>query len=417
MATKRARIVIVGGGFGGLFTALDLGDAAEVTLITSEDHFLFKPLLYEYLSGEVEAWHIAPHYRELLDEKIRLVLGGVTEIDFERRELAVAGRVRRISYDVLVLAVGGVTNFWNVSGADKYTLPFRKIEHADTLRRRMIQALDRIPPERAPQDVHNALTFAVVGGGASGVELATKMADLLNDAIRRRALSGEARVMVIEMGDHLVPGMGDEIRGHVEDALRQSRVEVHTSTRVVRVTESGFAFEHEGQVTELETAGVVWVAGVRMNPLLDRLELEKERRGMIIIRPTLQTKRYEEVFALGDIAHYEDAAPSLAGTAQLALQEARLVAQNIKSYLAGRELQTKHFEEMGEALSLGTERAAALVGNKAIGGALARQARFALYTSRLPTWHHRLRVGASWFFEGTAPRPLGLEHDDASRIS
>jgi NADH:ubiquinone reductase (non-electrogenic) len=418
MATRRARILIIGGGFGGLFTALDLNDAGEVTMISPEDHFLFKPLLYEYLSGEVEAWHIAPHYRELLDEKIRFILGAVTEIDFERREVAVGGRVRRIGYDVLVLAVGGVTNFWKVEGAEEHTLPFRKIEHADALRRRMIQALDRIPPERAPQDVHKALTFAVVGGGASGVELATKMADLLKDAVRRRALSGEARVMVLEMGDQLVPGMGDDIRAHVEDALRQSHVEVHTGTRVVRVTESGFAFEHEGQVTELETAGVVWVAGVRMNPLLERLELEKERRGMILIRNTFQTKRYDEVFALGDIAYYEDVAPSLAGTAQLALQEARLVARNIKAYLGGGELQTKHFEEMGEAVSLGTERAAALVGNKAIGGAIARQARFALYTSRLPTWHHRLKVGASWFFEGTAPRPLGLERgDDAPHIS
>ncbi|HEY0322059.1 MAG TPA: NAD(P)/FAD-dependent oxidoreductase [Pyrinomonadaceae bacterium] len=418
MATKQARILIVGGGFGGLFTALDLAGEGEVTLIAPEDHFLFKPLLYEYLSGEVEAWHIAPDYNELLDEKIRFLQGAVTEIDFERREVEVAGRVRRLDYDVLILAPGSVTNFWNIEGAEKYTLPFRKLEHADTLRRRMIQALDRVPPNRAPQDVHRALTFAVVGGGASGVELATKMADLLNDAIRRRALSGEARVMIIEMGDQLVPGMGDELRSFVEDALKKSRVEAHTGTRVVRVWENGFTFEHEGVQTELETAGVVWVAGVRVNPLVEKLNVEKDRRGMILVRPTMQTTGYDEVFALGDIAYTEEASPSLAGTAQLALQEARLAARNIKAFLKGEKLQTKHFEEMGEAVSLGTERAAALVGNKAIGGAVARQARFALYTSRLPTWHHRLRVGASWFFEGKSLRPLGLEHDDdASRIS
>src|SRR5919112_3889722 len=105
MATKQARVLIVGGGFGGLFTALDLAGESEVTLITPEDHFLFKPLLYEYLSGEVEAWHIAPGYKELLDEKIRVLHGAVTAIDFENREVSVAGRVRRLSYDVLVLAV------------------------------------------------------------------------------------------------------------------------------------------------------------------------------------------------------------------------------------------------------------------------------------------------------------------------
>jgi NADH dehydrogenase FAD-containing subunit len=116
--------------------------------------------------------------------------------------------------------------------------------------------------------------------------------------------------------------------------------------------------------------------------------------------------------ALGDIAVYPDADATLAGTAQLAFQQASLAARNIKALLNGKELQSRHFEELGEAISLGTERAAVLTGGKAFGGALARQARFALYTSRLPTWHHRLRVGASWFFGGTQPRPLlplGLE--------
>ena len=112
------------------------------------------------------------------------------------------------------------------------------------------------------------------------------------------------------------------------------------------------------------------------------------------------------------VAFYPDADPTLHGTAQLAFQQSSLAARNVKAFLNNKELQSKHFEELGEAISLGTERAAVLTGGKAFGGALARQARFALYTSRLPTWHHRLRVGASWFFEGTAPRPLlplGLE--------
>ncbi len=418
MAAKEARVVIVGGGFGGLFTALDLSGDADVTLIDPADHFVFKPLLYEYLSGEVEAWHIAPQFKELLDEKIRFVQGAVTEIDFQTREVTVAGRVRRIVYDVLVLALGGVTNFWNAEGAEQYTMPFRKVEHADDIRRRMVQALDRVPPETAPQDVSRALTFAVVGGGASGVELATKMADLLNDAIRRRALKGQARVMIIEMGDQLVPGMGDEIRTYVEQALKDAHVETHTGTRVVRVMENGIVFEHEGEVSEMQAAATVWVAGVRMNPLIEKLDLEKERRGMLMVRPTLQTTRYDDVFALGDIAFYEDISPRLAGTAQLAFQEATLVARNVRALLAGKELKTKRFVELGEAVSLGTERAALLAGPKAIGGALARQARFAMYTSRLPTWHHRLKVGASWFFEGTTPRPLGLDQpNDMPHIS
>ena len=406
MAEQQARIVIIGGGFGGVFTALDLASSGAVTLISSEDHFLLTPMLYEYLSGEVEAWHIAPTFKELLRDEIRFIQGAVTEVDLEAREVAVAGRDRRIAYDVLVLAVGGITNYWNIPGAEEHSMPFRKLADADALRQRMVLALDRVPPDLAPQDVQRALTFAVVGGGASGVELATKMSDLLHDAFTRRALRGAPRVMVIEMSDRVVPGMGDELHAYVEDALKEARVDVHTGTRVVSVSDNGLTIEHDGAQQQLDAAAVVWTAGVRVNPLIEGLKLEKNKRGLIVVEPTLRAHGQERVFALGDIAYVEDASPRLAGTAQLAYQEASLAARNVKALLNGRELQTKHFAELGEAISLGFERAAVMSGNTAFGGALARQARFTLYTARLPTWHHRLKVGASWFFEGTAPRPL-----------
>jgi NADH dehydrogenase len=406
MAKNQARILIIGGGFGGLFTALDLTGAGEVTLVTQEDHFLFTPMLYEYLSGEVEAWHIAPQYKELLDDSVRLIRGEVSEIDLNAREATIAGRRDRIPYDVLVLAPGGITNYWNIEGAEEYAFPFRKIAHADALRQRMVDALDHVPPDLAPQDARRALTFAIVGAGASGVELSTKMSDLLRDAFKRRALRGEPRVMVIEMGEQVVPTMGEEIRAIVEEALKGARVEIHTRTRVQRVTKDGFTIEHDGKETDVEAAGVVWSAGVRVNPLIEKLEAEKDKRGLLLVEPTLQLRGHKNVFALGDIAYYKDATPTLAGTAQLANQEASLLASNIKALLDGRMLHARHFEELGEALSLGTENAAVLAGGKAFGGALARQARFALYTARLPTWHHRLKVGASWFFEGTSPRPL-----------
>ena len=408
MSERDARILIVGGGFGGIFTAIDLAGAGEVTLVSTEDHFLFTPMLYEYLSGEVEAWHIAPYYKELLDDRVRFIRGEVTDIDLAAREATIANRVRRVAYDVLVLAVGGITNYWGIEGAEQYALPFRKITHADALRNRMIDALNRVPPDHAPQDARRALTFAVVGAGASGVELSTKMADLLRDAFKRRGLRGDPRLMVIEMSDQVVPGMGEEIRSYVEDALRDARVEVHTRTSVRRVTAGGVTFEHNGEQTEVEAAAVVWTAGVRINPLIEKLDLEKDKRNLLLVEPTLQARGHENVFALGDIALYKDASPRLAGTAQLAYQQAGLVASNVRALLAGQRLRTKHFEELGEAVSLGTERAAVLTGDKAFGGALARNARFAMYTARLPTWHHRLRVSASWFFEGTAPQPLGL---------
>jgi demethylphylloquinone reductase len=404
-AMARPKIAIVGGGFGGVFTALELSGAGDITLVSDQDHFLFKPMLYEYLSGEVEAWHIAPDYAELFDDRTSVIVSAVTDIDFSARSILLADK-RRLPYDILVLAPGAITNYAGIAGAEEFALPFRSLTDADHLRQRMVEALDRTAPDLPPQDVRNALTFAIVGGGASGVELSTKMADLLNDAFRRRSLKGEPRVLVIEMSDRVVPGMGDEIRSFVEGALRQSRVETYTVTRVVRVTADTVTLEHDDKQTVIPVAAVVWVGGVQVNPLIRRLDLEKTSRGLILVEPTLQTRSHKNVIALGDIAFFPDAVPTLAGTAQLALQQAGLAAKNVRALLSGGELHTKHFEELGEAVSLGTERAAVLAGGKAFGGALARQARFAMYTGRLPTWHHRLRVGASWFFEGTQPRPL-----------
>lgn len=406
MAKDNAKIVIIGGGFGGLFTALDLNGAGEVTLINEEDHFLFKPMLYEYLSGEVEAWHIAPECKELLDDKANFIQGRITHVDLSSQTVEVSGRKAALPYDVMVFAPGAVTNYAGVEGAEQFALPFRALNDANHLRRRMTEALDRIQPDAAPQDTRDALTFAVVGGGASGVELSTKMVDLLRDAVKRRDLRGEPRIVIIEMTDRLVPGMGEEIRKFVENALSEARVEVHTRTRVVRVTETSITLEHDQKQVEMKTAGVVWVAGVRPNPLVESLNFERDRRGLIVVEPTLQVRNLPNVFALGDVSFYADVVPTLAGTAQLALQQAHLCARNVRAFIEGGELKSKHFIELGEAVSLGTEHAAVLSAGKVIGGPLARQARFAMYTARLPTWHHRLRVGASWFFEGTQPRPL-----------
>ncbi|MDX6447536.1 MAG: demethylphylloquinone reductase [Blastocatellia bacterium] len=406
MTANNAKILIIGGGFGGLFTALELVGAGDITLVNDEDHFLFKPMLYEYLSGEVEAWHIAPDCKELLDEKVRFIRGTVTQIDLDAKAVNIAGRAEPLGYDVLIIAPGAVTNYAGVEGAEQFALPFRTLNDANRLRRRMTEALDHVQPDAAPQDTRSALTFAVVGGGASGVELTTKMADLLRDAVKRRALKGEPRVLIIEMADRLVPGMGEELRHFVEDALHESRVELHTQTRVVRVTETAITLEHSQQHTELETAGIVWVAGVRTSPLAESLKVEKDRRGLLLVEHTLQVRGYPNVFALGDVAFYPDVVPTLAGTAQLAMQESGLCARNVRAFIEGQPLKTKRFVELGEAVSLGTEHAAVLSAGKVISGPLARQARFAMYTARLPTWHHRLRVGASWFFEGTQPRPL-----------
>lgn len=403
---SKKKVLIVGAGFGGLFTALDLTNDAEVTLVSDCEYFCFRPLLYEYFSGEVEAWHIAPDYKELFGNEINFVRGSVESIDFENQTAKVPGQHNSLNYDALVLAVGGTTNFWNVKGAKEHALPFRCIEDADKLRNQMTRALNEISPDLAPQEAKEKLTFAVVGGGASGVELATKMSDLLFDAFQRRGIQGEPRVVIYEMSDRLVPGMGEEVRSYVEKTLREKHVDVHLQTKVLEVKPRAIVSEYNGKQSETETVTTVWTAGVKVNPLIEKLNLPKAKSGLLLVNGTLQVKDHENIFALGDIAKLEEVDPKLPGTAQLANQEAALLADNIKAFLNGKDLKTKTFEELGEALSLGTNDAAVLVGGSVIGGAIARDARFALYTSRLPTWHHRLKVGASWFFGGTTPKPL-----------
>ena len=246
-------------------------------------------MLYEYLSGEVEGWHIAPKYEELLDDRVTLIQGAVTNIDLAAQAVTIEDRPEAVSYDILVLAVGGVTNYAGVAGAEQFAIPFRKLAHADLLRQRMVAALDHVPPSLPPQDTRRALTFAVVGAGASGVELSTKMADLLRDAFERRALTGEPRVLVIEMGEKVMPGVGASIRSFVTEALNESRVRDSYADASSTPYAEHVDLRAQWLPSELETAAVVWTGGVRIDPLIERLAIKKTDRGLILVEPTLPT--------------------------------------------------------------------------------------------------------------------------------
>ncbi len=405
MANEKSRVIIIGGGFGGLFTALELADECAVTLISGADHFQFTPMLYEYLSGEVKAWQIAPPYKELLGEEVHFVQGEATNVDLQTREITIKENAGRVAYDVLVVAVGGVTNYENVAGAEEHALPFRTVEQADALRLRMSETLDRMTHADNTDD--EAATFAIVGGSASGIELATKMADLLQADCARKNLTIEPRVMLIEEADEIAAEMDEELRAYALRALENARIEIQTKTKVLRVDASSVTVERDGAQTEIKTAAVVWTGGVQVNPLVLKLKLEKEaKKNLIIVENTLQARGHENIFALGDIAHYENADKGLNGTAQLAYQQASLAADNIKALLAGKELRTEFFKERGTALSLGTTDAAVEIGGEVLTGRLAREARFAAYAARLPTWRHRLTAGAQWLLGGSNPQSL-----------
>lgn len=403
---NRRKICIVGGGFGGLFTALNLSGSASVTLLSRDEHFLFTPMLYEYLSGEVEAWQMAPAYKELLGDEIDFIRGVVTGIDLETCEVSTAGNPHPIEYDLLVLAVGSVTNYEGIEGAERFSLPFRRLEDADALRARLTEVLDGIAPDSAPEDARQMATVVVVGGDASGIELSTKLADMLHAAFHRRGIKGEPRVLIIEVSESVGSHLEDPLRSTVEEALSRAGVEVHTRAKVVEVYEGGLTIEHNGERKEINAAAVIWAGGVKANPLVEDIGLEKNDKGLLIVEDSLRVRGRENVFAIGDIAHYPNAAKGLGGTAQLAYQEADLLAENLLALMEGSPTHTRHFDELGEALSLGTESGAVEVRGHVLSGLVGRETRFAMYAARLPTWGQRLSVAPRWFFGASEPRPL-----------
>ena len=203
----------------------------------------------------------------------------------------------------------------------------------------MVAALDHVPPDLPPQDTQRALTFAVVGAGASGVELATKMADLLRDAFKRRALRGEPRVLVIEMGDRVVPGMGEEIREIVDAALRESHVEVHTLTQVVRLGEKTLVFEHNGHKARSSCGSCLGRWGARKSGNRNS-ESRKDQPRLDPVHPTLQVTSHANLFALGDVAYFQRCRSHVERHRPTGIATGRSGSEKRQGLTAGDELQT-----------------------------------------------------------------------------
>ncbi len=402
------RIVIVGGGFGGLFCALNLSESCCVTLIDPTERFLFTPMLYEYFSGEFEAWQIAPKYTDLLPEGKGFLHGKVSAIDFKTQTVLLEAPEEQLGYDVLILAMGSAPNFGDVEGAAQYALPFRKIEDAGMLRLRLTAAIaERTSGEKAAASVRSKiLPVTIIGGNSNGVEIAAKIAELLQATVNQRELPLQIQTTIVERDERILPDADDNLRAKVSEILKQLNVTVLPRARTVKVTPTSIDVERNERWETLGSAVTVWTAGIEGNPLVQHLHIPTNQAGQILTWPTLQIQTHNNVFALGDAACCENAAKSLYGTAQLAYQQANLVADNVKSLLAGKELSNGHFKDLGEALSLGTTSGAVEIGGHVMTGSLARLTRFAAFLGRLPTWYHRLKVAPNWLAGGNKPKIL-----------
>ncbi|ERT09529.1 pyridine nucleotide-disulfide oxidoreductase [Lyngbya aestuarii BL J] len=386
MTEQPTRICILGGGFGGLYTALRLNELPwqksqqpEIILVDSRDRFLFSPLLYELLTGELQSWEIAPPFEQLLQNtNIRFTQQLVTAIDIEAQQVQFS-EGEPVTYDYLVLAMGGETPLDIVPGAAEYAIPFRTLEDAYRLeeRLRVLEASDR-----------DKIRIAIAGGGYSGVELACKLADRLQD---------RGRLRLIERDQEILRGSPSFNREAAQRALQQRRIWVDLETTVQSIAADSLALEYREQIDTIPVDVVLWTVGTKISPIVESLPLKHNQRGQVSATTTLQVVDHPEIFALGDLADCKDVdGQNVPTTAQAAFQQADYAGWNIWASLTGRPLLPFRYQGLGEMMTLGTDDATLTGLGIKLEGQMAHLARRLIYLYRLPTLDHQVRVAFNW---------------------
>ncbi|MEM9214778.1 MAG: NAD(P)/FAD-dependent oxidoreductase [Cyanobacteria bacterium P01_F01_bin.150] len=384
--TSSPCICVLGGGFGGLYTALNLTQfpwqssaPPQITLVDQRDRFLFVPLLYELLTGELETWEIAPPFSELLEgTPIHFQQQAVANIDVDHKSVELADR-SVLNYDYLVLALGGETPMDLVPGAIDHAIPFRTVTDAY----RLEQALK--PLEQSDQE---KIRVAVVGGGYSGVELACKLAERLGD---------RGRLRIIEMADQILRASPDFNRDAALKALSDRRVLLDLETSVSGISADTITLSYRDQKDELPVDIVLWTVGTKVADIVKTLPLAKTERHQIKVNTKLQAIDRSDVFALGDLAESFDATGQrVFSTAQSTLQQAQYTAWNIWASECDRPLLPFRYQHLGEMMTLGLNNATLTGLGINIDGPLAHVARRLAYLYRMPTFDHQIKVGLNW---------------------
>lgn len=386
MSEQSARICILGGGFGGLYTALrlsqlpwDNSQKPEIILVDQSDRFLFSPLLYELLTGELQTWEIAPPFAELLQNTgVRFCQAAVSGIDVDSKSVHLHDGPE-INCDRLVLALGGETPLDMVPGATSYAYPFRTVTDAYRLEERL-----RILEESDKDKIR----IAIIGAGYSGVELACKLSDRLGD---------RGRFRLVEVSDQILRTSPEFNREAAQKALEKHGVFLDLDTKVESISQDTITLEYKNQLDTIPVDLVIWTVGTRVAPVVRSLPLKQNQRGQIIVEPTLQAPDHPDIFALGDLAECHDAqGQRVPGTAQSAFQQADYTAWNIWASLTNRPLLPFRYQPLGEMMTLGVDNATLTGLGIKLSGPLATIARRAAYLYRMPTLDHQLKVGFNW---------------------
>ena len=406
-------VAVLGGGFGGLYTALRLssmdwsgGPTPHVTLVDRNERFAFSPMLYELATGTAATWEVAPPYEEVLDGTgVDFVQADVLTVDAEVGQVGVlpasraeASGVRMLPYDRCVVALGSEPTFGGVPGASEHAMPFSSLADALAVRERVADLLAAKKAARREADgagSRERLSVAVIGGGYIGVELAANLAATL------AADSPTASITLVQRADALLPTATDFARATAQRRLEEAGVELLLSTQVESVGPGGVVLRGaaDDEASERPTDLVLWAAGARPAELLERLGLPRDEAGCLAVGPSLAVEGSDaRIFGLGDAAAVTDARGDRAPpSAQAAMQQAEYAAWNLRASLRGDALLPFRYANLGEMVSLGGDSAAvSALGLLQLDGPLASTSRRAVYAARMPTAKQAAKVGFSW---------------------
>ena len=407
-ASKR-RILILGGSFAGAYTALHLekrlagAPDVEIVLAAKENFVLFTPMLHEVAASDVELTDVVQPLRKML-RGTRVLIVEVESIDLPKKRVRLLQRdlaqTFDLSYDQLVLAVGAVPNFYRIPGIEEHAVTMKTLGDAILLRNRMIEALDVAASHPDEAERKAMLTVVVAGGGFAGAETAGAVNDLLREAIKFYPHLREdmLRIVLVHAGDVILPELSESLGRYAQNLLGRRGVEIRLKTAVTGYDGKNVTLNDGAKIS---TRLVIWTAGITPSPLLSRLPCATER-GRILVNACLQAPEWPGVWALGDCALVPD--PLNPGkfyppTAQHAIRQAAVLANNIVAGMRGQELQPFRFKTLGLLAAIGRHAGVAEVFGVKFSGIIAWWLWRAIYLSKLPGLQNKVRVSLDWVLD------------------
>jgi NADH dehydrogenase len=403
-SAAKQRILILGGGFGGLYTARHLERLlrgrpdVEIVLVSRDNFLLMTPLLFEVCSGTLDLRHCSFPIRAFL-RTTRFVEASVEGIDLDKRvvHLTALGQQGELAYDQLVLALGARTNRHMIPGSE-HAFTFKTLADALLLRSHIIERFERADVEQDPGRKRCMLTFVIVGGGLVGVELFGELTALADGIAPeyRHVKRDEVRFLMLQAGDRIMPEMDPMLADYGARVLHQRRgAEIRTHVRVQAIEPGKVHLADE----TIEAETIILAAGVVPNPVVSGLPVTQDRHGHIVVEQTMRCPGRPEVWALGDCASIPAAdGKPYPNLAQHALREARVLAHNLWAVLNGESPQPFVYDTLGMMGSLGHSRAFGQLLKVRVRGVLAWFVRRTYYLLQMPGWSRRLRIMIDWTF-------------------